>query len=340
MRILNLDGHYFVEPFRRMGHDVLWLGSLPGSDIVLEETISLSRLVAILDDKGFKPDLILWADLCKPPSVIGIESLPAVTIGYSIDQYCNPWHVPYSAAFDLMLVAQRDYIHLFEEANLGNTTQWAPLFCNPFKDKDLGFERDIDVAFVGTIDSRLNAERRAFLEEFKTRHPLFMTQGNYVPVFNRARLVLNQSAVGELNFRIFEAMACGAAVLTERIDNGLLELFTPGEDILTYPKDHAREAARQARSALADPNLAAIAQNGKRTVRSHHSATARARHIVNEAERIMGEGVQWRLREINVARKSVATAYNILAVDQELPLPSELRSLFARLGNQLLGEIR
>ena len=131
MRILNLDGHYFVAPFREMGHEVLWLGSDPGCDVRLETVISLADLMALLKERAFTPDLVVWSDICRPPSVIGIESLPAVTVGFSIDQYCNPWHMAYAAAFDLMLVAQKDYLPLFEQEQLGNDLEWFPLFCNP-----------------------------------------------------------------------------------------------------------------------------------------------------------------------------------------------------------------
>lgn len=340
MRILNLDGHYLVEPFRRLGHDVFWLGHQDACDVVLKNTLSLANLLTILNSNSFTPDLIFWADVCKPPSVIGIETLPAVTIGYSIDQYCNPWHVPYSAAFDLMLLAQRDYLPLFEEANLGNRLQWAPLFCNPFKDIDYERERDIAVSFVGTLQGRINKQRILFMEAFKNEHPLFVTQGEYVPVFNRSRIVLNQSAAGEINFRIFEAMSCGAAVLTEDIENGLKDLFTPGEDILLYPRGDAKHAAHMAQTALSESHLEQIARAGKRKVQSRHSSTARARHVIKCAEELLSTRPTWRQQETSTVQKNIATAYNILAIDHELPLSENHRSMFASIGQRIMIELQ
>lgn len=338
MRILNLDGHYFVEPLKRMGHDVLWVGPFEQCDVRLTETLSLAGLFKLLDARGFTPDLLIWADLCKPPSVLGIESLPCITVGYSIDQYCNPWHGSYSAAFDLMLVAQKDYLPMFAEDRNGNKVEWAPLFCDPFKDIDLKQDRDIPVAFVGTVEGPLNSTRKLFLDAFKKHHPIFVTQGDYVPVYNRSRLILNQSAVGELNFRIFEAMACGAAILTEDAQNGLSDLFTNGEDILLYPRGNAQVAAKIAQSALNDPYLKDLARNGQIKVAAKHSSTARAKHILAQASQLAAIRPTWRQQNLSVVQQRIANAYNLLAFDQELPLTSDLRDLFAQQAVMLFAE--
>ncbi|WP_319584725.1 glycosyltransferase [uncultured Pseudodesulfovibrio sp.] len=328
MRILNLDGHYFVKPFREMGHEVLWLGPDPGCDVRLETVISLADLMGILRERAFTPDLVVWNDICRPPSVIGIEALPAVTVGFSIDQYCNPWHMAYAAAFDLMLVAQKDYLPLFEQEQLGNELEWFPLFCNPERDTDQGLERDVPVSFVGTVEGSINTHRKLFLNAFKKHHPLFLMQGSYAPIFNRSRIVLNQSAVGELNFRVFEAMACGAALLTEDVDNGLKDLFTDGESVLLYPRGDAAGAAERARRALADGSVEAIAAQGHREVMAHHSSAIRAAHIVRRAKKLLGQGPTWRKRQQTVVRRRLTNAYNILATDEQLPLNQELRTFY------------
>lgn len=338
MKILNLDGHYFVEPLKKMGHEVLWIGPFAECDIHLSETLSLAELLAIFEKRRFHPDLIIWADICKPPSVIGIENLPCITVGYSIDQYCNPWHPSYSAAFDLMLVAQKDYLPFFEEEHLSNRIEWAPLFCNPLKDKDFNQERDIPTSFVGTVSGTINAERKKFLDAFKQQQPLFVTQGNYVPIYNRSKIVLNQSAVGELNFRIFETMACGAAALTEETENGLCDLFTNGEDILLYPRGNPIAAAAVAKAALSSPKLAELAQNGKRKVISQHSSTARARHILNVADQLLSQGPTWRRQNLPVVQKRIANAFNIIAIDDQLPLTQNLHEFFADQSIRLLAE--
>lgn len=337
MRILNLDGHYFVEPFKRMGHDVLWVGPANECDVRLTQTISLASLLKILEERGFIPDITVWADICRPPSVLGIETLPGITVGYSIDQYCNPWHPSYSAAFDLMLVAQKDYLQMFV-GETAATIEWAPLFYDAAKVKDMGLDRDIPVSFVGTVNGSINKERHDFLQAFKKHQPIFITQGDYVPIYNRSRIVLNQSAVGELNLRIFEAMACGAAVLTEETGNGLQDLFTNGEDILLYPRGNSQIASIIARTALENSELAEIAKKGRRNVIANHSTVVRARHIIKKATEIAAQGPTWRKTHIRETQKRIANTYNILAIDNQLPLPQEMRTFFTIQADALLME--
>ncbi len=330
MRILNLEGLAFVPTFRGLGHEVLSLGPSQACDIPLTEPLSTRALWAILDERGFRPDLAFWCDLCRPPWVMGLETLPGAVIGFSVDQYCNPWHVPYSAGFDAVLVAQRDYLHLFQDPRLPRPAQWFPLFCDPDMDFDHGAERDVPVSFVGTLDPPMNPGRKPFLEAFRRAAPLVTMQGRYAPLFERSRLVLNQSAVGELNYRLFQAMSCGAAVLTEAVENGLDALFTDGEDLLLYPRGDAREASRIALSALASPLLAEVAASGQAKARRLHSVQARARHVLALATALLHSGAPaWRRENAAIVREETARAYAMLAADTALPLPGETRRHFA-----------
>lgn len=330
MRILNLEGLHLVPAFRALGHEVLSVGPSQHCDVTLSEPLSTRALWDLLEKRGFHPDLAFWCDLCRPPWVMGLETLPGAVIGFSVDQYCNPWHVPYSACFDAVLVAQRDYLSLFQDPRLPRPAQWMPLFCDPELDFDRGLERDIPVSFVGTLDPPLNPGRKPFLEVFRHAAPLVHLTGDYVPLFGRSRLVLNQSAAGELNYRLFQAMSCGAAVLTEAVENGLFELFEDGRDLLTYPRGDARAAARVALQALASPRLSEIAQSGQRKARLLHSAQARASHVLALAASLLRNGAPaWRRDNGRLVREEVARAYAMLAADEALPLPLQTRRHYA-----------
>lgn len=329
MRIVNLHNTAFVSTFRKLGHDVLSIGTTPDCEVRLSEPLSCKRLLELLHARGLRPDLVFWCDGCQVPWIFGIETLPAVTVGFSIDQYMHPWHVPYSAAFDAFFVAQKDYLPLFEAAPTGRPAAWMPLFCDPAEDRDPGAARDIPVSFVGTLDGAVNAARRPFLAAFRKRAPLYATTGRYQPVFGRSRLVLNQSAAGELNFRLFQAMACGAAVLTEDTGNGLAELFTPGRDVLTYRRGDPADAARVALAALADPGLAQLAAAGRRRVLARHTVAARARLVLDTAARRATAGApKERLVRLPAVRREVAKAYAMLATDERLPLTEGERRFF------------
>jgi hypothetical protein len=340
VRIVNLEGLYFVQALREFGHEVLSVGQTEGCDLRLDSPMTAGTLWELLAGRGFVPDVALWCDLCRPPVVLGLESLPVVTIGYSIDQYCNPWHVPLSAGFDLFYVAQKDYLPLFADPRLaGRGLEWLPLFCDPNGDADPGCERDIPVSFVGTLDPPLNPGRKPFLEGFRRLAPLVVLTGDYRPVFGRSRIVLNQSAVSELNFRIFQAMSCGAALLTEACDNGLAELFTPGEELFTYVRGDCAGAAAIAQRALSDGSWARVAASGMQKVRELHSSTARGRQIARAAEALLREGpARWRLANPAVVREETSRAFAMLAADLALPLPIELRALYAGQSARLLKD--
>lgn len=335
MKILNINGLYFVRAFKDLGHDVLSMGTGQDCDILLSEFVSQKKLLDILKRRGFNPDVILWCDTCQIPSVLGIEGMPSLTIGFSIDQYCNPWHVPYSAAFDCLLVAQKDYLPLFAFDQIQRPVRWFPLFCDPETDKDLEQERDIPVSFVGTLGGRFNKEREPFLKSFKRRAPLLIRSGEYVPVFNRSRIVLNQSAAGECNFRIFQAMACGALLLTEDTGNGLRELFRPGTDLLVYPRNDPAAAAAVAGAALADPQSMRLALAGRDTVLTRHTVRHRAKEILQLAERMLRAGVQRkRLEHKKAVSYEMRNTYLFLATDEELALPKPHKEFYKQLAQK------
>ena len=329
MRIVNLHHAGFVTTFRALGHEVFSIGTTVGCDVTLDAALSLRRLREVLAARFPDPDVVFWFDACQVPWVFGLETLPAVTIGYSVDQYMHPWHVPYSAGFDAFYVAQKDFLPLFANAPTPRPVAWAPLFCNPARDADREGRRDIPVSFVGTLDGRVNTERRAFLQAFRQKAPLVALTGNYAPVYNRSRIVLNQSAAGELNFRIFEAMACGAAVLTEDTGNGLRELFTPGENILVYRRGDPADAARVALAALNDPALPEIAAAGRDRVRKRHTVAVRAAMILAQAARLaVAHAPAKRLAQFAAVAAEMRKAYAMLAVDGALPLPEAQRRFF------------
>ncbi|HML59499.1 MAG TPA: glycosyltransferase [Solidesulfovibrio sp.] len=329
MRIVTLHHMGFAAILRKLGHDVLTISGTASADVRLTEPLTAPKFLEVLGARGFRPDLVLWYDACQPPWVFGFERLPSVVIGYSVDQYMHPWHVPYSMAFDAVCVAQRDYLPLFEESPHCRPVKWLPLFCDPSRDRDPGLPRDVPVSFVGTLDGRVNSARKPFLQAFRTKAPLFMTTGAYAPIFGRSRLVLNQSAAGELNFRVFQAMACGAALVTEDVGNGLETLFTPGTDLLTYRRGDPDDAARVALAALADPDLETVARAGREKTLSRHTVLARARTLLALATRLAAQGAPAkRLHALSGVRRQLRKAYAMLALDEHLPLRTSDREFF------------
>ncbi len=323
MRIVLLGSAALAPALRGLGHRVLTLGCMgDGFDIPLQHPLSGENFRGLLAGRGFEPDLLVLADEGNVPPVVGLECLPWPQIFFSIDTFCNPWHVPFAHAFELTLVAQRDFVTLF--ANEGHTARWFPLFCRFTASAQSPEEwlatRDIPVAFVGTLNPRNIPGRQPFLRAFRALHPLVCLQGNFVPVFQRARIVLNQTAAGEVNYRCLESMGCGAALLHDSREHGFTELFVEGVNVLPpYIRLRPETAAASVRNALARPHeLAELALAGRELAAARHTADVRARELCALADPLLASRAhEARLAELPRRTRLMSSAYGTLAA--ELP---------------------
>lgn len=326
MKILTIGNDYFSVVFREMGHDVL---VLPGWRR-LKKPIFPSELTTLLKSKDFHPDVVLWCDDSDMPNVFGWETLDAVTIGFSIDLYCNPWHVPYSTVFDHFFVAQKDFIPIAKKNSLLRVMEWFPLFCRRSDTEDLGLNRDIPVSFVGTVEHQNNPDRKLFFDGLCKKIPIYVTQGPYKTIFGRSQIVVNQSAVGEINFRTFEACACGAAVLTEDVGHGLHELFSIGKEIIVYPRGNYDEAARIAKCYLESQDvLQEIAKYGRKRVIYDHTVELRTGHVVRTAaEMIQNNAQQWRLNNIESVHYELEKSFYFISNELDAARHNAMKNFF------------
>lgn len=315
---------YLVRALREAGNRVFSVGlGLAGNDLSLDCPVLFSHLLETLAEHGFTPQCMVYADDGNAPWLVGLESAPFPSIFFAIDTHCNPWHVPFANAFDYTLVAQQGFISLFLEA--GHNAEWFPLFAPGFSTGEENEEsqeiwlaqRDIPLAFVGTLEPKNNPSRLQFLRAVKTYSPLLMVQGPYEEIFRRARIVLNQSAAGEVNFRCFEAMACGAALLHDSLGHGFAELFPVHCVLPPYPAGNAKAAGQASLHALEQPEaLARMALQGKALVQQKHSASIRADHLIALFSSLKGEGAQAkRLAELSRRRHFLSTAYATFMVE-------------------------
>lgn len=280
MRILNIGGHLLVPALQRLGEDVFSVGIDRNIELTINHPFYATRLLAQVSDMGFQPDILFYCDQGNFPLLLDPENLPFPSIWYSIDTYCNPWHIAYAHGFDATLVAQKDFVEFFTREGL-SAFWFPPFFLSSLLVTRTDTQRDVPVAFVGNVGHKNNPDRGPFLQAFRRLAPLVIHRGEFVPLFSRAQIVLNQTAFSEVNFRCFEAMACGAALLMENCANGLEELF--GEDLILprYPRNDAQAAAHIALEALAHPKaLASLARKGQEAVLTHHTDVQRAQRLV------------------------------------------------------------
>ena len=317
MQLVVLGGFYLNSALEHLGHKVYSVGFEPLANWHITRPFSSSELLAKLQIEQIDADGFFYCDNGNLPLLVDPQNLPNASIWYSIDTYCNPWHIPYGHGFDLTLVGQKDFVPLF--AAEGIACAWFPLFCGAQLIAPSSTTRDIPVSFVGTLEHKNNPKRKPFLLKFKQYYPLVMLQGNFAPIFRRSLIVLNQAAFGEVNFRCFEALACGSALLTEDCANGLRELFKVGVEILPpYPHNDAISAASIARSYLANREaLSEIAKAGKMAVYERHTDDVRAKSLIEYFTTLQATcAFKKRLTEEYVRRTQLLkSAFGILVCD-------------------------
>ena len=316
MRILNIDSTRLVPAFRELGHEVVTVGYEAGCDIVVTSPRKAQSLYEQTSSVGFVPDCVFWCDSSNLPYFPGIEELSCVTAYYSIDTYCQIWHFGFANAFDVVFVAQKDHVALFPHDRI--QVRWLPLFAPDAVASLPVRERDIPVSFVGNRRHPNNPGREEFLNGFRRAQPLFIHTGAYEDIFSRSLIVLNQTACSEVNYRCFEAMGCGAALLMEYCGHGMEELFTPGMNILPlYTRNNWRQAAAITTAALAEPGrLAEIAANGHDLVMRYHLARHRAKEVTETLETLLRENApQKRLAQLDIRREFLSASYAMLGID-------------------------
>lgn len=201
-------------------------------------------------EKMEKDDIFFFID--PPPSSgwpRGFENLKCPSIAYLIDVHRGlEERLEFGKFFDFIFLAQKDYLPFFKNAGFKHV-YWLPFGCDPSLYPLFPCERNLDVAFVGQMDmkgSRRQSILARVLPKFSTNDYLhFYSPIKMAEIYSRAKIVFNVSIGGDLNMRIFEAMASGALLVTDRIQNGMDDLFQEGVHFVGYSDcDEAIEKIR------------------------------------------------------------------------------------------------
>jgi Glycosyl transferases group 1 len=283
VRVLLIGHQQFVPPLRATGHEVIDAFTnfpdlcRPGQPF---DATVLWPLVGAAD-------AVLVTDMLGPQALPhGLERLPAPCGYYAIDTHVNWfWQRHYAQLFDLVFAAQRDYVPLFRAE--GVAVEWLPWGADASVFVDRDRPRSHDLVFVGTDDGVLRPKRRALLAHLRDRFDLITFGTNptrrlsweeLAVVYGTAKIVINEAIFGDLTFRVFEAMACGALLLTEATANGLEALFTPGEHLDTFDPGTIDEVV--SRYLDDDSARARVARAGRDLVHAHHRLDQRMERIV------------------------------------------------------------
>lgn len=276
MKILLINQNWFAEEFRSAGHEVRTAGLSDHLDFKLP--FPLVNIHTVLSSMQFQPDRIVVHDNSAPLPLSAMEECPIPMVFLSVDTHHHAsYHKYLGQLFDHTFISQKDFTGEFQA--VGVHPEWMPLWASvsaqPREPKEHG------AVFIGTLNPKLNPERVKFFEALQAQVPLLCRAGDFLEIFPVSEVVVNQTVKGDLNFRVFEAMMCGAALLTERNGNGLLDLFRDGEEIVTYEKGNVQEAAAKIKELLSDiPRARRIAAAGRASILAHHLPIHRAKRIL------------------------------------------------------------
>ncbi|NLF25631.1 MAG: glycosyltransferase family 1 protein [Deltaproteobacteria bacterium] len=278
MKLLLINQDWFADEFRAAGHEVLTCGVREHLQVRLTQPFEpIHNLIARLPG-GFRPDRLIVYDESAPILISGVEDSEVPSLFYSVDIHHHfNVHKYLGHVFDAILVAQRDYLHYFEE--VGVRAEWMPLWGTRMMEPSL--EKKYGAVFVGTLQRSLNPARVEFFEKLQALVPIEVMTRSYWEIFPYSEIVVNQTVKGDLNFRVFEGMLSGALLLTEKGPNGLEELFKADQELVLYSKDNVEEAADIIRSLLQDiPRCRAIGAAGREAIMARHLPKHRASVIL------------------------------------------------------------
>lgn len=192
--------------------------------------------------------------------------------------------------FDHVFLYQRNYRPLFTE-HPSSVVHWWPWSCDTEVFRNLGRERIFDIGFVGQLFDKKN-ERRRILERLAQRwrvNELRPYAKRAIPeVYSQSKIVVNLPVGEDLNCRFFEALACGALLLTRRLVTGQEELFTEGVHYAAF--SDSRELEAKVGYYLAhEEERVRIAREGHAEFLRCHSMRARLQFLI-EAVAADGKG--------------------------------------------------
>ncbi len=256
----------------------------PQSDITCDFRQGGLDLLTLLPS-GWTPDLVVGiSGLGGDPLYADVARLPWPTAFITVDTWQCLNDYRQAIQYDFVFAAQREFVPLLQAAGSRHVF-WLPLACDPDMHRPADVAPTHDIAFAGSATLPVHAERRRLLRALAGRFSVLARDGVYGPqmcrTMARGRIVFNHSAVQEVNMRIFEALAMGRPLLTNRAAeaNGLFDLFRDGTHLVAY--DSETDLMEKAATLLADATgRGAIAAAGRAEVLARHTYAHRVQTLL------------------------------------------------------------
>lgn len=281
MKLLLLNYSYLQHELRELGHEVTSAGLQDDCDIVC--TLAEYDLPSILQRLDYAPDWVIFMDSIERVIPTGLEQVDILLAVYYIDSTLNRyWQHPLADIASLALTDQKpDAVFL---SNRGVNAHWFPLAADSLIYQPAEVEKEYELSFIGHRHPQNRIKRENILNGLANRFKVTYFSGDphlsaeaCAMVYQRSKLVLNENLFPAVNLRLFEAMACGTAVLTEDNAPGLSELFVDSRDMIAYNAENLIERVEHYLANEAEHKR--IADRAAYTIGREHSFGKRAQQL-------------------------------------------------------------
>lgn len=226
------EGAHWARVLAELGHEVHVInvaGSVNGLEAAGRTVKGYPPEVTIdeLVSEHSGAELFLYVEpLALVPRGLEASPIPTACIISDVHRKLEP-RLSLARFFDHVFLYHRNYVDRFARAVRG-TVQWLPVACDDAFFRDMAMPRDLDAAFIGQLFGH-GSERRRIVERLagtcRVNEQRYYRQNEIPEVYNRAKIVVNLPAGDDLNTRFFEALFCGALLLTRRNASGQEDLF-------------------------------------------------------------------------------------------------------------------
>lgn len=250
------------------------------NDIISDE-LDAAALMGLLPE-GWTPDLVVVIQ-SGAGIITGITELGCPTVYLSIDTWHDPREFVHAHQYDFVFLAQKGMVKYMRKAGCCRAF-WLPLGCDPRFHFVAPGEEKFDIGFVGSTHFMVNRQRVARLKVLEEHFNLGFTFGlgcdDMAQAYAQTRLIFNASIAKDVNMRVFEALATGKPLVTNREAeaNGLFDLFEDEKHLITYTDENL---IAQVRRCLDHPEwAAAVGAAGQKEVLEKHTYARRVRELI------------------------------------------------------------
>jgi len=241
-------------------------------------------------------DIFIQIDCFGRLKLKNLNKLKAIKILWAIDTHIEnrymfgslkriDYFLKIAQNFDYIFAAHKDAVEKFKEVH--PKVFWLPLAADPDIHKRYDEEQIYDVAYIGSLNPKTYKKRIELIERLSKEFNVIARHGVYLDdlakIYGKSKLVLNKSLNKELNMRVFEALSCGRCLVTDKISDGMEDLFKDRKHLVLYEDSNLQELVRYLLEN--EEEREKIAHNGQKEVYNYHTYFHRASFILDAINR-------------------------------------------------------